>query len=158
MDCSMPGSSVVHYLRSLLNFMSIELVMLSNHLRLCCPLFLLPSIFLSISLFHRVSSFHQVAKVLELQLQHQSFQWMFRVDFLLDWLVWSPCSPRDSQESSPTPAASEQLLFYPLWRAWLSVLSVGLPAHLPTGEGTWSLKSKMVTFIFLPFFPSPIQK
>ena len=75
MDCSMPGSSVVHYLRSLLNFMSIELVMLSNHLRLCCPLFLLPSIFLSISLFHRVSSFHQVAKVLELQLQHQSFQW-----------------------------------------------------------------------------------
>ena len=23
--------------------------------------------------------------------------------FLLDWLVWSPCSPRDSQESSPTP-------------------------------------------------------
>ena len=36
-----------------------------------------------------------------LQLQHQSFQWIFRVDFLWDWLVWSPCSPRDSQESSP---------------------------------------------------------
>ena len=33
----------------------------------------------------------------------QSFQWIFRVDFLQDWLVWSPCSPRDSQESSPTP-------------------------------------------------------
>ena len=44
-----------------------------------------------------------VAKVLEFQLQHQSFQWIFRVDFLQDWLVWSPCSPRDSQESSPTP-------------------------------------------------------
>ena len=27
----------------------------------------------------------------------------FRVDFLQDWLVWSPCSPRDSQESSLTP-------------------------------------------------------
>ena len=39
--------------------------------------------------------------VLELQLQHQSFQWVFRVDFLQDWLVWSPCCPRDSQESSP---------------------------------------------------------
>ena len=42
----------------------------------------------------------QVAKILELQ--HQSFQWVFRVDFLLDWLVWS-WSPRDSQESSPVP-------------------------------------------------------
>ena len=30
-------------------------------------------------------------------------QWIFRVDFLNDWLVWSPCSPRDSQESSPVP-------------------------------------------------------
>ena len=33
-------------------------------------------------LFQWVSSFHQVAKVLELQFQHQSFQWMFRTDFL----------------------------------------------------------------------------
>ena len=33
-------------------------------------------------LFQRVDSSHQVAKVLELQLQHQSFQWIFRVDFL----------------------------------------------------------------------------
>ena len=53
-------------------------------------------------LFQGVSSSHQVAKVLKLQLQHQSFQWIFRTDFLQDWLVWSPCSPRDSQESSPT--------------------------------------------------------
>ena len=53
--------------------------------------------------FQWVSSSHQVAKVLQLQLQHQSFQWIFRTDFLYDWLVCSPCSPRDSQESSPTP-------------------------------------------------------
>ena len=45
----------------------------------------------------------QVARVLELQLQHQSFQWIFRTHFLYNWLVWSPCSSRDSQESSPTP-------------------------------------------------------
>ena len=50
--------------------------------------------------FQRVSSSHQVAKVLEFQLQHQSFQWTFRTDFLYNWLIWSPCSPRDSQESS----------------------------------------------------------
>ena len=54
-------------------------------------------------LFQWVSSLHQVAKVLELQLQHQSFQWIFRTDFLEDWLVGSPCRPRDSQESIPTP-------------------------------------------------------
>ena len=35
--------------------------------------------------------------------QHQSFQWIFRTDFLSDWLVWSPCSLRDSQEPSLTP-------------------------------------------------------
>ena len=54
-------------------------------------------------LFQWISSSHQVAKALELQLQPQSFQWIFRIDFLYDWLVWSPCCPRDSQESSPTP-------------------------------------------------------
>ena len=47
-----------------------------------------------------VSSSPQVAKVLEFQLQHQSFQWIFRTDFLWDWLVGSPCSLRDMQESS----------------------------------------------------------
>ena len=41
--------------------------------------------------------------VLEFQLQHQSFQWISRTDFLSDGLVGSACSPRDSQESSPTP-------------------------------------------------------
>ena len=54
-------------------------------------------------LFKWVSSSHQVAKVLEFQLQHQSFQWTPRTDFLYDGLVGFPCSPRDSQESSPTP-------------------------------------------------------
>ena len=42
-------------------------------------------------------------QILELQLQHQFLQWIFRVDFLYIWLVWSPCSPMDSQESSSAP-------------------------------------------------------
>ena len=53
-------------------------------------------------LFQWVSSSHQVAKVLEFQVQHQSFQWIFRTDFLQDGLLGSPCSLRDSQKSSPT--------------------------------------------------------
>ena len=55
------------------------------------------------SLFKWVSSSNQVTKVLEFQLQHQSFQWTPRTDLLWDGLAGSPCSPRDSQESSPTP-------------------------------------------------------
>ena len=54
-------------------------------------------------LFKWVSSLHQEAKVLELQLQYQFLQWIFRINFLNDGLVWSPCSSRDSKESSPTP-------------------------------------------------------
>ena len=54
-------------------------------------------------LFQSVSSSHEVAKVLVLQLQHQSFQWTSRTDLHQDGLVESLCSPRDSQESSPTP-------------------------------------------------------
>ena len=54
-------------------------------------------------LFKWVSSLHQVAKILEFQLQHQSFQWIPRTDLLVDGLVGSPCKLMDSQESSPTP-------------------------------------------------------
>jgi len=60
--------------QSLLKLMSIELVMPSNHLILCHPLLLPPSIFPSIRVFYIESVLHQVAKVLVFQLQHQSFQ------------------------------------------------------------------------------------
>ena len=55
------------------------------------------------SLFQWVSSSHEVAKVLEFQLQHHSFQRNPRAVLLQNGLVGSPCRPRDSQESSPTP-------------------------------------------------------
>jgi len=62
----------------------------SNHLILCCPL-LLCSIFPSIRVFANELALQiRLAKVLEVQLQHQSFQWIFRIDFLKDWQVWSP--------------------------------------------------------------------
>ena len=55
------------------------------------------------SLFQWVNSSHEVAKVLELQLQHHSLQRNPRADLLQNGLVGSPCSPRDFQESFPTP-------------------------------------------------------
>ena len=54
-------------------------------------------------LFQSVNSSHEVAKVLEFQLQHHSVQRTPRTDLRQNGLVGSPCSPRDSQESSPTP-------------------------------------------------------
>ena len=82
---------------SLFKLMSIDSVMSSNHFILCHPLFLLPSIFPRIRVF---------SNELDLCIRwtkywNFDFQWIFRVDFLLDWLVWSPCCPKDSQESSP---------------------------------------------------------
>ena len=64
-------------------------------------------------LFQWVSSSHPVAKILEVQ--HQSFQWIFRTDFLYDWLVGSPCSPGDSQESSPALYSVKPWMFCVIW-------------------------------------------
>ena len=89
--------------QSLLKLVSIKSVMPSNHLIVCCPLLLLPSIFPSIRVFSNELVLHirwpsigvsALASVLLVNIQ----DW-----FPLDWLVGSPCSPRDSQESSPTP-------------------------------------------------------
>ena len=54
--CQASVSSTVSL--SLLRFMSIELVMLSNHLILCCPFLLLPSVFSSIGVFSSESAVH----------------------------------------------------------------------------------------------------
>ena len=83
--------------QSLLKFMSIESVMLSNHLKLFHPLLLLPSILPNIRVFSKELALHirwpASATVLQMNIQ---------VHFFQDWLVWSH-SPRDSQESSPAP-------------------------------------------------------
>ena len=103
MDCSMPAFSV-HYQFPELAQSYVHWVhdaIQPSHPR---PLLLPPLIFPSIRVFFQwVSSLHWVAGVLELQLQRQSFQWIFRVGFLKDWLVWSPCCSGDSQESYPAP-------------------------------------------------------
>ena len=75
MDCSTPGFPVLHHLQWLLKLMSIESVMLSNHLILCHPLLVLPSIFPRIRVFsNELALGNRFAKVLELQPEHQSFQ------------------------------------------------------------------------------------
>ena len=99
-DCSTPGFPVLQHL---LEFSQTHVHWVDDPPTSSSVIPFFPAFNFSQHLFQWVSSSHQVAEVLEFQLQHQSFQWIFRVGFLLDWLVWSPCGPRDSQESSSAP-------------------------------------------------------
>ena len=91
--------------RSLLKLMSIESVMPSNHLILCRPLLLPSSIFPSIRVFSNESV------LLITWPKYWSFifsispsnEYSMLIFFRIDWLVGSPCCPRNSQESSLAP-------------------------------------------------------
>ena len=100
MNCSQVSLSFTVF-RSLLKLMSIESVMPFNHLILCHPL-LLPSIFPIIKVFSNEYPLC-IRWPKYWSFSFQLFQWIFKTNFFQDWLVWSPCSPRDSQESSLTP-------------------------------------------------------
>ena len=88
--------------RSLFKLMSIESVMPSNHLFLCCPLLLLPSIFPSIRVFSNESGLCiRWPKYWSFSFSiNPSNEYSGLISFRM---VGSPCCPRDSQESSPTP-------------------------------------------------------
>ena len=81
-DCRMPGFPVLH---GLMEFAQTHIHWVGDAIQPFLPL-LPPSPAFNSSqsqgLFQWVSSSRQVAKELELQLQHQSFQWIFRLDFL----------------------------------------------------------------------------
>ena len=88
MDCSMSGLPVLHCLPE---FTQTHVHWVGDAIQPSHPLSppSPPALNLSQhqSLFQWVSSSHQVAKVLELQLQHQSFQWILRmISFRIDWL------------------------------------------------------------------------
>ena len=114
MDCSTPGSPVLHFFPEFAqtHVHSVNYAIQPSHPGLA------PSpIALNLSqhqgLFQWVGSLYQVPKVLELQLQHQIFQWIFRVDLFEDWLVWSPCCPKDSQVFNSTTVWKYQ--FFSTW-------------------------------------------
>ena len=93
MNCSTPGLPVHH---QLLEFTQTHVHWVSDLIQPSHPLLSPSPPAFNLSqhqgLFQGVNSLHQVAKGLVFQLQHQSFQWILRTDFL-----------RDSQESSPVP-------------------------------------------------------
>ena len=104
LDCSTPGFPVYHHYQILIKFMSIELAMPSNHLIFCHSVLLLPSVFPSI----RVFSSELVLLISWPKYWSFSFsispsnEYSGLISCRMDWLDLF-CSPRDSQESSPTP-------------------------------------------------------
>ena len=89
---------------SLPKLMSIESVMPSNHLILCCPLLLLPSIFPSIRVFSDESALRiRWSKYWSSSFNVSPSNEHSELISFRNGLVGPPCSPRDSQESSPTP-------------------------------------------------------
>ena len=99
-----PGFPVFHYLPEFLKFMSTESVMPSYHLILCRPLLLLPSIFPSIRVFSNESVLcTRWPKYWSFSFSISPSNEYSGLIALRIGLVWSPCSPRDSLESSPAP-------------------------------------------------------
>ena len=99
MNHSMPDLPVHHQLPESTQTMSIVSVIPSNHLILCCPLLLLLSIFPSTRVFSNESA-------LDIRWpKYWSFSFNISPSNELPGLISfrSPCSPRDSQESSSTP-------------------------------------------------------
>ena len=101
MDCSIPGFPVLYHLAELAQT-HIHWIGDANHLILRCPLLLLPSIFPSIRVFSNESALHIRWP------KYWSFSFSISPSMnIQDWspLGWvgSPRSPRDPQESSPTP-------------------------------------------------------
>ena len=98
MDCSMPGLPVHHQLPELAQT---HVHWASDAIQPSHPLLSPSPAVFNLSqhqgLFQWVSSVPQVAQVLKFQLQHRSFKFPLR---LTGWISWSP---RESQESSPTP-------------------------------------------------------
>ena len=97
----MPGFPVHRQLQNLLKLMSIKSVIPSNHFILCRPLLLPPSIFPSIRVFSNESVLHiRWPKYWSFSIS-PSNEYSGLISFRMEF--GSPCNPRDSQESSPTP-------------------------------------------------------
>ena len=100
-----------------------------------------------------------MARVWELQFQHQSFQWVFRVDFLYDWLAWSPCCPRDSQKSSLAPqfesinSSALSLLYSPAPHLYMTIGKTIALTRQTFVSKVMSLLLNMLSRFVIPFLP-----
>ena len=124
--------------------MSIQSVMPSSHLILCCPLFLLSPIPPSIRVFANESTLHM----------RRPKYWSFNFSIspskeypgLISFMFGSPCSPRDSQESSPTPQFKSIIL----WHSAFFTVQLSHP-YMTTGKTIaltrWTFVGKVMSLL-----------
>ena len=134
---------------NLLKFISVESVMLSNHLILCKPLPLLPSVFASIRFLSNESALHiGWPKYWSFSIG-PSNEYSGLIPFRVD-LVWSLCSPRDSQESSPASVLQCLALF--MFQLLPPYMTTGKTIALTIWSAKWCLFFLMCCHLiaFLP--------
>ena len=140
MDCSTPGFPAITNSLRLLKLMSIETVMPSNHLILCCPLLLQPSIFPSIRILSKESVLcNRWPKCWSFSfIISSSSEYSGWISLRIDW--WDLlASPKGSQESSPTPqfkrfnSSALSFLYSPLsWWCHPTISSSVIPFSFPS--------------------------
>ena len=106
MNCSMQFHAITNS-QSSLKLLSIESVIPSSHLILCHPLLLLSPTPPASESFPMSQLFTGGGQSTGVSALAHSFQRNPRADLPQNGLVGSPCNPRDSQESSPTPQFKE---------------------------------------------------
>ena len=148
MDCSTPGLPVHH---QHLEPTQIHIHCVSDAIQLSHPLSSPSPPAFNLSqhqgIFQWVNSLNQVAKWLEFQLQHQSFQWIFRTDLLYDGLVGSPCSPRDSQGLLQHHSSKASIL----WHSAFFIVQLSHP-YVTTGKiialTRWTFVGNVMSLLF----------
>ena len=159
-DCSTPGSSVLHCLPGLLKLMSIESVMLSNHLFLCRPLLLLPLIFPSsvelLSHFRTFATPWTTARQASLSITNsRSLLKLMSIESMMPFISSSVIPFSSCHQSFPASGSFPMSQFFTSngqsigASASASVLPVNIQDWLPLGRTGWiSLQSKGPSRVF----------
>ena len=100
-----------------------------------------------------------MTKILEFQLQHQSFQWVFRVNFPYNWLVWSPCCLRSSQESFQHRSSKASMFQHSIFFT-VQLLQLYVTTGKTIALTIWTFVSRVMSLLFnalsrfiTPFLP-----
>ena len=143
LDCSMWDFPVLYHLQDLLKFMAIELVMPSNHLILCRPLLLPPSIFPSIRVFSNESALHiRWPKYYGFSISQHSGLVSLRIDWF-DLLIVQGTPKSLLQHHSSKASVLQCSAFF---MVWLSHPYMTIEKTIALTK--WTFVSKVISLIF----------
>ena len=126
MGCSRPGSSVLHHLPEFFfKFMPVEVVMWSNHLVLCCPFLLLPSICPTIRVFPESALHIRWSKYWSFS-NSPSSEYSGLIFFRIDWFdLLAVQGPQECSLAAHQKHQGDSLGFfyiYKIFQQWIEVL------------------------------------